>query len=61
MAPRSSLQTRQIRQNGTSGKLLNTLTDFLDNRTDSATLNGQYSTWSKAEAGVLEGSIFGPL
>ena len=61
MAPRSSLQTRQIRQNGISGKRLNTLTDFLDNRTDSVTLNGQYSTWAKAEAGVLEGSIFGPL
>ena len=51
----------EIRQNGISGKLLNTLTDFLDNRTQRVILNGQYSSWAKVEAGVPQGSILGPL
>ena len=44
-----------------SGELLNILTDFLDNRTQRVSLNGQYSSWAKAEAGVPQGSILGPL
>ena len=36
----------KLRQNGISGELLNTLTDFLDNRTQGVILNG------KVEAGV---------
>ena len=51
----------KVRQNGISGKLLNILTDFLDNRTQRVILNGQYSSWGKAEAGVPQGSILGPL
>ena len=51
----------KLRQNGISGELLNILTDFLDNRTQRVILNGQYSSWAKAEAGVLQGSILGPL
>ena len=47
----------EIRQNGISGKLLNTLTDFLDNRTQRVILNGQYSSWAR----VPQGSILGPL
>ena len=43
--------------NGISGKLLNT--DFLDNRTQRVILNGQYSSWAKVEAGLLQGSIPG--
>ena len=49
----------KLRQNGTSGELLNILTDFLDNRTQSVILNGQYSSWAKIEAGVPQGSILG--
>ena len=49
----------EIRQNGISDKLLNTLTDFLDNRTQRVILNGQYST--RAEAGAPQGSILGTL
>ena len=41
----------KLRQNGIFGKLLNTLTDFLDNRTQRV-INGQYSLWAKVEAGV---------
>ena len=51
----------KLRQNGISGELLNTLTDFLDNRTQRVILNGQYSSWAKVEAGVPQGSILGPL
>ena len=51
----------KLRQNGISGEILNILTDFLDNRTQRVILNGQYSSWAKVEAGVLQGSILGPL
>ena len=51
----------KLRQNGISGELLNTLTDFLDNRTQRDILNGQYSSWAKVEARVPQGSILGPL
>ena len=34
----------KLRQNGISSELLNTLTDFLDNRTQRVILNGQYSS-----------------
>ena len=49
------------RQNGISSELLNTLTDFLDNRTQRVILNSQYYTWAKVEAGVPQGLILGPL
>ena len=52
---------RKLRQKGMSGALLNILTDFLDNRTHSVILNGQYSSWAKIEAGVPQGSILGSL
>ena len=42
----------KLRQNGTSGKLLNTFTDFLDKRNKRVILNGQYSSWAKVEGGV---------
>ena len=51
----------KLTQNDISGELLNTLTDFLDNRTQRVILNGQYSSWAKVEAGVPQGSILGPL
>ena len=33
----------------------------LDNRTQRAILNGQYSSWAKVEAGVSQGSILRSL
>ena len=58
MAPRSSLQTKT---DGISGKLLNTLTNFLHNRTQRVMLDGQYSSWPNIKNGVPQGSLPGPL
>ena len=51
----------KLRQSSIFDELLNTLTDFLDSRTLRVILNGQYSSWTKVEAGVPQSSIFGPL
>ena len=45
----------KLRQNGISGELWNTLTDFLDNRTQKAILNSQYSSLATVEARVPQG------
>ena len=58
MAPRSSLQTKT---SGISGKLLNTLTNFLHNRTQRVMLDGEYSSWANIKNGVPQGSLLGPL
>ena len=41
--------------------LLNILSDFLRNRKQRVTLNGQSSSWTSVNAGVPQGSILGPL
>ena len=51
----------KLEQNGLVGNLLDTLTNFLKERKERVILNGQYSTWTNVEAGVLQGSILGPL
>ena len=51
----------KLKQIGVAGTLLNTLADFLKYRKQRVVLNGQNSTWVNVEAGVPEGSIFGPL
>ena len=51
----------KLRQSGISGKILNTLIDFLDNRTQIVILHGQYSSWVKVESGVPQDSILGLL
>ena len=51
----------KLNQNGVAGDLLDTLTNFLKDRKQRVVLNGQYSTWTNVEAGVPQGSIFGPL
>ena len=45
----------KLKQNGISGKLLKTLTDFIVNRTQRVILDGQYFLWAKVEAGVPQG------
>ena len=45
---------------GISGNL-SLLKSFLSNRFQRVVLNGQCSSWSSVQAGVLQGSILGPL
>ena len=47
----------KLKQNGISGKLLSILSDFLKDRNQRVTLNGQVSSWTE----VPQGSILGPL
>ena len=51
----------KLQQDGISDDLLNILSDFLRNRKQRVTLNGQSSWWTNVNAGVLQGSILGPL
>ena len=51
----------KLKQNGISGNLLSTLTDFLKLRKQRVVLNGQLSSWSNIETGISQGSVLGPL
>ena len=51
----------KIQKNGTLGNLLKVLKHFLTNRKQRIVLNGQSSSWTNVKAGVLQGSILGPL
>ena len=46
---------------GISRKLLNLFRSFLNDRHQRVVLNGQLSDWAPILAGVLQGSILGPL
>ena len=49
----------KLKQNGVKDKLLETLTNFLNDRKQRVVLNGQHSKWANIEAGVPQGSILG--
>ena len=51
----------KINSVGISGPLLKLIESFLSNRYQRVLLNGQSSTWLPIIAGVLQGSILGPL
>ena len=51
----------KLRKNGISDDFLGTLSDFLRNRKQRVTLNGQFSSWTSVNEGVPQGSILGPL
>ena len=51
----------KLKQNGISGNLLDTITDFLNSRKQRVALNGQFSSWTSIEAGVPQGFILGSL
>ena len=42
----------KLKQNGISGNLLDTITDFLNCRKQRVALNGQFSLWASIEAEV---------
>ena len=46
---------------GISGELYNLLENYLSDRFQRVTLNGQFSSWKPILAGVPQGSILGPL
>ena len=51
----------KLNQNGISGNLLETLTEFLKDRKQRVELNGQNSLWANVEGWVPQDSILGPL
>ena len=51
----------KLKQNGISGNLLSTLTDFLKLRKQRLVLNDQLSSWSNIESGGPQRSAFGPF
>ena len=51
----------KLRQNGITGTLLNTLTDFLKYRKQRVGLHDQHSSWADVEAGAPKGSILQSL
>ena len=59
MAQKYHLQTKT--KCGIFSRLLSVLSDFLKERKQRATLNGQVSLLTGVNAGVPQGSVFGPL
>ena len=51
----------KLKLNGISGNFLKIIEDFLANRSGWVVSNGQVSKWAVVNAGVLQGSILGPL
>ena len=51
----------KLQQEGISDDLLNILSDFLRNRKQRVTLNGQSSSLANINPGVPQGSTLGPL
>ena len=51
----------KLKSYGISGCLFSVLEDFLDNRQQRVVLNGKNSNCSSVTAGVLQGSVLGPL
>ena len=51
----------KLKENDISSELLHILFDFLSNRKQRVVPNGQNSSWTNDHAGVLQGSILGPL
>ena len=51
----------KLKLNGISGNFLKIIEDFLANRSGRVVSNGQVSKWAVVNAGVLQGSILGPL
>ena len=44
----------KLKQDGISGNLLDTITDFLNSRKQRVAFTGQFSSWTSTEAGYLK-------
>ena len=51
----------KLKQNGIEGKLLTLFQNYLSNRKQRVVINGTESNWGDVQAGVPQGSVFGPL
>ena len=51
----------KLKQNGVEGKFLDLLKNYLNNRYQRVTLNGNSSDWGPIKSGVPQGSVLGPL
>ena len=51
----------KLQKNGIDGDMLNILSNFLSDRKQRVTIDGQFSAWANIEAGVPQGSLLGPL
>ena len=51
----------KLKRNGISGKILSVLSDFLNDRKQRFTLNGQLSSWTGVNEGIRHRSILVPL
>ena len=51
----------KLKQNGILDDVLNIFSNFLKNRKQRVTLNGQSSSWTNVNAEIPQGSVLGPL
>ena len=51
----------KLRKIGINGKLLNWITDYLDDRKQKVVMDGFSSGWEEVDAGVPQGSVLGPF
>ena len=58
--PKLLIKFGNLKQNGVTCKLQDTLTNYLNDR-KKVVLNNKHSKWTNDEAGVLLGSVLGPL
>ena len=51
----------KVKSNGIDSNLFKLIKSLLNNRSQRVVLNGQSSVWKSVTAGVLQGSVIGPL
>ena len=54
------LLVKKLSKIGIQGKILKWVENWLQNRSQRVTINGEYSTWATVGSGVIQGSVLGP-